>query len=1104
MYLIGANTNFHSDILLKQTSKYYFHIMKLTFIGFLVFFTNISFSQLAIPCNNWLSLPSYQSYISVGDLDVPGNKITVEAVFNRTTTYSNGYNWAGDLVSKHVDLSDVNYLLRPNNAEITTTNGYFTTPPICEIQLNKTYHVAMVYDGTTLKFYRNGFLMSSVVASGNLIQNNHQTRIGLYDALAWNTNLIGYINEVRIWNNVRTQSQIQTFMNTSLPSPTTQTGLLAYYQFDNLLNKQGNNAWNGSTGGTASINATNPNCNLIPDSCNITVTTGIGGIINDYSPVIDMLPCNKIQVEDAGKFNVGDTIVIMQMKGAEIDSANTSNFGSISNIKNAGNYEFNYVKAKTGSVITLLNLLTRSYDVVKGRVQLIRVPYYQSIDVRSELTCLPWDGRKGGVLILNVRDTINLYSNIDVSGKGFRGAMVTNPRNNSFYCHENNYFYTNDPVIASPKGEGITELSILRSSGKGPLANGGGGGLEHNSGGGGGSNSGVGGKGGKEWISCNPIDNGGLGGITLNYNNTVNKIFLGGGGGAGHCDNPAGFNPNGGNGAGILIIKAGFLKSNSRLIYANGDGAAECVRDQQAYKCHEGMGGGGAGGTILLNISTYLDNISVNAKGGKGADMNGEIQGKLGPGGGGGGGIIWFSNSSQPTAVTSNLNGGANGVNLDFANDPYNATPGQNGSTLFNLNIPIDNIVFRPPIDSVRIKDSLLACNNFNFKGLAYTNSGSISSWQWYFGDGNNAIGQNTSHIYSPGNYTVKLLVNDNNGCPDSISKNIIASLLTVTVGNNDTICMNTSTNLQATISGSNPILYSWSPAAYLNNPSILNPVASPPITTWFVLSATNVNGCKNKDSVLITVRGAGAFSISPPANICKGSNIQLDANGGDTYNWQPSSSLTNSSIKNPLASPISTTMYSVQITDTTCNISTTLSTMVTVLPLPIIKASKSNDIDCSLASSQLSASGGNQYTWSPASTLNNTNIINPIASPLTTTMYIVNGKDLNGCANADSVLVKVTATNKGGYLMPSGFTPNNDGLNDCYGIKYWGAIQELEFSIYNRWGERLFFTRNAGDCWNGKYKGVEQDPAVFIYMIKAKTSCDNYIFRKGSFSLIR
>jgi gliding motility-associated-like protein len=118
--------------------------------------------------------------------------------------------------------------------------------------------------------------------------------------------------------------------------------------------------------------------------------------------------------------------------------------------------------------------------------------------------------------------------------------------------------------------------------------------------------------------------------------------------------------------------------------------------------------------------------------------------------------------------------------------------------------------------------------------------------------------------------------------------------------------------------------------------------------------------------------------------------------------------------------------------------------------------------------------------------------------------MYIVNGKDLNGCANADSVLVKVTATNKGGYLMPSGFTPNNDGLNDCYGIKYWGAIQELEFSIYNRWGERLFFTRNAGDCWNGKYKGVEQDPAVFIYMIKAKTSCDNYIFRKGSFSLIR
>ena len=220
-----------------------------------------------IPCNNWLNLPSHPSYVDIGDLDIPGNVVTVEAMINRTATYSGGLLYAGDVVSKHIDYTDVNYLLRPNTAEITTTNGYFRTPDICEIELNKTYHVAMVYDGSTLKFYRDGFLMSQVAATGNLFQNNWHTQVGLYDAIIQNTQFIGYINEVRIWNVARSQAEIRQYMNTSLPSPSTQNGLLAYYTFDNLLNKQGNSTWNGTMGGSATINATNPNCVYTPDSC---------------------------------------------------------------------------------------------------------------------------------------------------------------------------------------------------------------------------------------------------------------------------------------------------------------------------------------------------------------------------------------------------------------------------------------------------------------------------------------------------------------------------------------------------------------------------------------------------------------------------------------------------------------------------------------------------------------------------------------------------------------------------------------------------------------------------------------------------------------------
>src|SRR6185436_7599005 len=172
-------------------------------------------------------------------------------------------------------------------------------------------------------------------------------------------------------------------------------------------------------------------------------------------------------------------------------------------------------------------------------------------------------------------------------------------------------------------------------------------------------------------------------------------------------------------------------------------------------------------------------------------------------------------------------------------------------------------------------------------------------------------------------------------------------------------------------------------------------------------------------------------------------------------------------------------TDYTVTITENICNQSSTLTTQLTILPSPTVNAQKSNDIDCSNDRSQLIATGANQYSWSPVSTLNNSSVPEPIAMPQSTTDYIVEGIDASGCKGYDTITVKVDIVNKGGYLMPNAFTPNNDGLNDCYGIKYWGVIQDLEFSIYNRWGERIFFTQNPNDCWNGIYRGKMQDIGV-------------------------
>ncbi len=1209
-----------------------------------------------VTCNNWLFTQNPGESIKVGDLDISGNQVTVEAMINRTQPYFGGYSFGGDVVSKHSDPSSANYLLRSNSAEITTSNGFFKTPAICEINLNKTYHVAFTYDGAILKFYRNGFLMSQTPATGSLFQNDFVTTIGdwaIYSAPV-GSSFKGYINEVRIWNVVRTQTQLQTFMNNSLPTPTSQVGLKGYYSFDNLLNKQGNTTFNGTINGAATINNTNPNCNFVADSCFVPEN-----IVNDYTAVEGFDICkNMLTVEDGSSYKVGDTVLLIQMKGSTIDSTNTVNFGDIINYNNAGNYEFNYILQKTGNQIYLKNKLLKSYNIPTGKVQLIRVPYYQNLNVSTKLTCLPWDGKKGGVLAVNVAQNLNMQANIDVSGRGFLGGKAVNtqqPPN----CGQSQYFY---PLVSNNlgarKGEGISLISDEKLNGKGKLANGGGGGNAQNAGGGGGSNGGAGGFGGYQSENCGTgLDNRGIGAVSLNYSNVLNKIFMGGGGGAGHNNKTGGFTSNGGNGGGIIIINANSINSNSYRILSNGSNALPCAT--AGIACSEGMGGGGAGGTILLNINTYNNFLITEQSGGNGANMIDGGNGKSGPGGGGGGGTLWISNNVIPPNVFSVLNVGQRGVCTSLGNDAWGATNGNAGNVLFNLTLPFTTTLFKPNIDSVRINYAVSNCNTFNFQGFGYTNTSAVTNYQWSFGDGATATGQNTSHTFmSSGNYNVKLLVNDVNGCRDSFLVPVTVAVVTADAGRDTAFCSNNAV-VHILKGNSNATNYSWSPAALLNNSATQNPTATINATTKFYVTASNSNGCTAVDSVTITVNplpqintiannsvcendsiqltttgtatsyqwlpaaavnnaaiqnpwftgttstqiivtgsdafckasdtvfitvnpkpliksiadttlcgpqnivlqtsGAQIYSWSPANNLsnpniaspiftgtafqqynlivtgqdalgckakdtvnisvaakpnfakpdsfetCKNIPVQLNANNNANYlySWSPNSSLSNGSIVNPIATPVSSTIYTVKITENICFSDTLIQVKVTVNELPIVRASKSNDIDCTQAEAQLTASGAVNYVWTPATNLSAAQTANPIAVPVNSTTYQVTGTNEKGCVNKDSVRVLVTFDKLASYYVANSFSPNGDQVNDCFGINYWNSVTELEFKIYNRYGEMVFSTKNKADCWNGKFKGRNADIGNYVYFIKANTLCGK-IFKKGNLLLIR
>ncbi len=176
----------------------------------------------------------------------------------------------------------------------------------------------------------------------------------------------------------------------------------------------------------------------------------------------------------------------------------------------------------------------------------------------------------------------------------------------------------------------------------------------------------------------------------------------------------------------------------------------------------------------------------------------------------------------------------------------------------------------------------------------------------------------------------------------------------------------------------------------------------------------------------------------------------------------------------------------------------------LTVNPTPALTLTKSNDIDCVLGTAQLTASGAGRYVWSPASALSNAGIPNPVAAPAITTMYKLQATSSKGCVAEDSIEVKViTGDVQNGYLVASAFTPNGDGINDCFGVKTWGNISDLEFSIYDRAGFRVFHTQNPSACWDGTNAGKPLGSAAYVYQISANTICGR-VYRKGTVVLIR
>ena len=253
-----------------------------------------------------------------------------------------------------------------------------------------------------------------------------------------------------------------------------------------------------------------------------------------------------------------------------------------------------------------------------------------------------------------------------------------------------------------------------------------------------------------------------------------------------------------------------------------------------------------------------------------------------------------------------------------------------------------------------------------------------------------------------PSSTTTYIVSVDNGICPTTDTVTVFVGSALINAGNDTTMCIGDSVQLNAT----GGVSYSWSPTTGLSNPNIANPIAFPNTTTTYVVTVTDSLSCTGVDSVTVTVVTPPVITITNDTTICEGDCIQLNATGGTTYSWSPTTGLSNPNIANPTACPTVNTTYVVTVSNA-ANCTNTDSVTITINPLPTITASNDTTI-CDGACAQLNASGGTSYSWSPTTGLSNPNIANPTACPTVTTTYVVTGTDANNCTNTDTVIVTV------------------------------------------------------------------------------------------------
>ncbi len=476
--------------------------------------------------------------------------------------------------------------------------------------------------------------------------------------------------------------------------------------------------------------------------------------------------------------------------------------------------------------------------------------------------------------------------------------------------------------------------------------------------------------------------------------------------------------------------------------------------------------------------------------------------------------VIAFTETITPTVTNYTLSwdmGNGNSISGSQPTYTYSAP----GTYFVDISLTTDsNCIshFTKYVTVYALPNIAFSFNNVcSVDSIYFSNTSSVSSgtlnYAWDFG---NTLQSNlTQPIIKynlPGNYLIKLVATTNNACKDSLTKSITIYDSPVVNFSFSNVCdgfpvqfTNNAVVNSGSIASSN-----WDFGDNTNS-SLTNPVKQylNNGTYTVTLTVTSSNSCMNSLSQTVNVYEgptANFTFIDECLNISIPFTNTSFINSGVFNSTWDFGDTTSSTVNSPTHLYQHAVSNQVKLTVTSTNGCTdSIAKYIQTYPIPHVNAGLDTAITKGFGV-QLHVSGANTYAWYPTSGLNNPTISNPFVNPDVTTTYIVEGTDLNGCKNSDTLTIKVEDDF---LVIPYNIiTPDGNGKNDLWVIKNIESYPNNHVVILDEWDMKVFEKNSYQNDWSGKNLTGEILPdGTYFYILTFTDSKKSY---KGFITLLR